>query len=345
MDIKGRWFWFETCRPYLLLTLNVLFVAVFMILLQYILSKGVVSVLAIVVYENIIATVVLSFFAFFLERQKRPPLSIKIVCYAFLLGFLQVTLSRLMLAMSLQYIASSYQSICLNLIPAIVFVLALIFRQEKLRFCSTNGQAKIWGVTSSAAGVLVTVLWKGPTILKSTNFGSFQVASEGTIGAIMLIVGVLATSFWNISVGPVTRMYPAELSLLAMVNFFGTIQTAIVTAIVIPSSSWELQWLGGLVLLAILFGGIVITAFSYYVLIWSIHKRGPVFTTAFTPLLIVFSFLLDTIFLRDSTHLGSIVGAILVVVGLYLILWAKADDKKKNEIRDDMSIDSPLIQP
>ncbi|KAJ4962848.1 hypothetical protein NE237_022787 [Protea cynaroides] len=345
METRGLGFWFEICKPYFLLTVNQLFLAVFMILLQYILSKGVVSALVIVVYEHIIATVILSLFAFFLERQKRPPISVKILCYAFFLGLLQVTLSQMLLTMSLQYVASSYQSIGLNLITAIVFVLALIFRQDKLQFCSTNGQAKVWGVTSSAAGVLVTVLWKGPTILKSTNFGSFQAASEGTIGAIMLIVGVLATCFWNIFVGPVTRMYPAELSLTAMMSFFGTIQTAIITAIVIPSSSWELQWLGGLVLLAILLGGIVVTAFSYYVMTWSNHKRGPVFTTAFSPLLIVFTFLLDTIVLRDSAHLGSIIGAILVVVGLYLILWAKTDDRKKNEMRDDMSIDSPLIQP
>ncbi|KAJ4963189.1 hypothetical protein NE237_023128 [Protea cynaroides] len=345
MEVMGLGFCLETCKPYFLLTLNSLFLAVFMILVQYILSKGVVNAFALVVYEHIIATVVLSLFAFFLERQKRPPLSIKILCYAFILGFLQITLCQLLLTMSLQYVSSSYQSICLNLIPAIVFVLALTFKQEELRFCSTNGQAKIWGVISSTAGVLVTVLWKGSIILESTNFGSFQATSEGTIGAVMLIVGLLAACFWNIFVGPVIRLYPAELSLTAMMSFFGTIQTAIVAAIVIPSSSWELQWLGGLVLLAILFGGIVVTAFSSYVMTWSIHKRGPVFTLAFIPLLIVFSFLLDTTVLRDSAYFGSIIGAILIVVGLYLILWAKADDKKKNEIRDDMSIDSPLIQP
>ncbi|XP_043713578.1 WAT1-related protein At1g21890-like [Telopea speciosissima] len=140
-------------------------------------------------------------------------------------------------------------------------------------------------------------------------------------------------------------MYTAELSLTALMCFFGTIQTSIITVIVIPRSSWELQWDGGLILIAILYGGIVITGLSYYVMTWSIHKRGPVFTSAFVPLLIVFSFLLDTFVLGDSAHLGSIVGAFLVVVGFYLILWAKADDRKKNEISDDMSINSPLIQP
>ncbi|XP_042496162.1 WAT1-related protein At5g64700-like [Macadamia integrifolia] len=345
MELRGIGLWFEISKPYLFLTLNELCLAVFMILIQSILSKGV-NALAIVVYEHIVATIVISLLAFFLERQKRPPISVKILCYAFLLGLLQITLCQLLLTTALGFIGSSYESIGLNLQTAVIFVLAVIFGQEKFRFWSSNGQAKIWGVTSSAAGVLSTVLWTGPTVLKSTNFPSFQVATDDVIvGVILIVVGVLATCFWNILVGHVTRMYPAELSLTAMMSFFGTIQTAIVTAIVIPSSSWELQWDGGLVFVAILFGGIVITGLSYYVMTWSIHKRGPVFTSAFTPLLIVFSFLLDTIVLGDSAHLGSIVGAFLVVVGLYLILWAKADDMKKNEISDDLSVNSPLIQP
>ncbi|XP_043713576.1 WAT1-related protein At5g64700-like isoform X1 [Telopea speciosissima] len=340
MELRGLWLWFEACKPYLFLTLNELCLAVFMILIESILSKGV-SALAIVVYEHVVATVVISVLAFFLERQKRPPLSFKILCYAFLLGLLQITLCQLLLTMALEFIGSSYESIGLNLQTALIFVLAVVFGQEKFRFWSRNGQAKIWGVTISAAGVLSTVLWTGPTVLKSTNLAT----SEATFGVIMIIVGVLATCFWNIFVGHVTRMYPAELSLTAMMSFFGTIQTAIVTAIVIPSSSWKLQWDGGLVLVAILFGGIVITGLSYYVMTWSIHKRGPVFTSAFTPLLIVFSFLLDTFVLGDTAHLGSIVGAFLVIVGLYLILWAKADDMKQYEINDDISINSPLIQP
>ncbi|XP_042499430.1 WAT1-related protein At5g64700-like [Macadamia integrifolia] len=344
MELRGLGLWFETCKPYLVLTLNELCLAVFMILIQFILSKGV-NALAIVVYEHIVATVVISVLAFFLERQKRPPLSVKILCYTFLLGFLQ-TLCQLLLTMALQFIGSSYESIGLNSKTAVIFVLAVAFGQEKFQFWSSNGQAKIWGVTSSTAGVLVTVLWTGPTILKSTKFPSFQVDSdEGYVGGIMIIFGVLASCFWNILMGHVTRVYPADLSLTAMMTFFGTIQIAIVTAIVIPRSSWELQWDGGLVLVVILFGGIGIIGLSFYVMTWSIHKRGPVFTSAFTPLLIVFSFLLETIVLGDSAHLGSIVGAFLVVVGLYLILWAKADDmKKKNEITaDDMSIHSPLI--
>ncbi|KAF8389398.1 hypothetical protein HHK36_026093 [Tetracentron sinense] len=141
------------------------------------------------------------------------------------------------------------------------------------------------------------------------------------------------------------RLYPAGFSLTAMLNFFGAIQTAVVTALVVPRSSWELKWEGGLVLLAVLFGGAIISGICNFVMTWCIHKKGPVFTSAFSPLLIVFSFIFQTILLGNSAYLGSIVGAVFVVLGLYLLLWAKANDSDKEEIGVDVSINSPLIQP
>ena len=59
---------FEASKAYWFLTLNELFLAVFMILVQSLTSNGV-SALVIVVYEHVIATILLSFLAFFLERS------------------------------------------------------------------------------------------------------------------------------------------------------------------------------------------------------------------------------------------------------------------------------------
>ena len=59
---------FEASKAYWFLTLNELFLAVFMILVQSLTSNGV-SALVIVVNEHVIANVHLSFLAFFLERS------------------------------------------------------------------------------------------------------------------------------------------------------------------------------------------------------------------------------------------------------------------------------------
>ncbi|GMY35235.1 WAT1-related protein At3g30340-like [Fagus crenata] len=335
--------WFETSKPYLFLTLVELFLAIYMILVQSVTSRGI-NALVIVVYGHVIATIVLSFLAFFLEKNKRPPLSFKILGYAFLLGLLQITLCQMLLTMALQFVASSYESVGLNMVPSLVFVTALIFRQEKLKCWSINGQAKIWGLVLSAAGALAMVLWTGPVLL-TRSLSNSQATSDGLVGSIMIIVGVLATSFWIVMVEHVTQFYPAETSLCAMMTLIGTIQTAVVAAFVLSWSSWELKWEGGLVLVTILLGGLVVTGLSYYVMMWSVKKKGPVFTSAFNPLLVVFSFSLQTFVMGYPAHLGSIVGAVLVIVGLYLILWAKANDMEKKGIAADDSVYPPLIQP
>ncbi|WJZ98792.1 hypothetical protein VitviT2T_017296 [Vitis vinifera] len=133
-------------------------------------------------------------------RNKRPPITFKILCYAFFMGLLQVTLCQMLLTMALQYISSTYESIALNMVPTITFVLALIFHQEKLRFRSINGQAKIWGLGISLGGALALVLWKGPVVVKAMLSISFDATGDSVLGWILTIVGVIATSFWNILV-------------------------------------------------------------------------------------------------------------------------------------------------
>ncbi|KAL9254653.1 WAT1-related protein [Drosera capensis] len=332
----------EESKPYLFLTLNQLCLSGFMILVETLLSDGV-NGLAFVVYEHAISTVFLSFLAFFLER--RPTFTIKVAGYAFLLALFQVVLCQMLMTVALDYISSTYESIGLNLVPSIILVLALVFGQEKLSFATINGYATVCGLACSAAGAVTIVLWKGPVIFKVFLSEGLQETSDGVIGGVMVIVGILATSFWSITLAHVVKIYPAEFSLAAIMNFFGTIQTAIIAAALVPSSSWKFKWNGGLTLISLSLGGIVVTGLSYYLMAWSIKKKGPVFTAAFNPLLVIFSFLLQTFVLGSSVHLGSILGAVLVVVGLYLLLWAKSRDTIKDVTNNDASACSPLIKP
>jgi hypothetical protein len=67
MDMTRLLSLLEESTPYLFLTLNELCLAVFMILVESVTSTGI-SALVIVVYEHVIATILLSFLAFFLEK-------------------------------------------------------------------------------------------------------------------------------------------------------------------------------------------------------------------------------------------------------------------------------------
>lgn len=106
----------------------------------------------------------------------------------------------MLMTMSLQFVASTYQSVGLNLVPSIVFIMALMFGQENLTCWNVNGQAKIWGLLLSAAGALALVLWKGPVVLTSMLFNINGTSDSVVLGSVMIVVGVLATSFWNILV-------------------------------------------------------------------------------------------------------------------------------------------------
>ncbi|KAK4434243.1 WAT1-related protein [Sesamum alatum] len=67
-------------------------------------------------------------------------------------------------------------------------------------------------------------------------------------------------------------------------------------------------------LLAAAYSGI-----AYYVQGVIMKDRGPVFVTAFNPLSIVIVAILTSFILAEQMFLGRVIGAIVIVVGLYLV--------------------------
>ncbi|RVW42642.1 WAT1-related protein [Vitis vinifera] len=58
-------------------------------------------------------------------------------------------------------------------------------------------------------------------------------------------------------------------------------------------------------------------------------KKDPVFVTAFRPLSTILVTLMGLVILRDALFLGSIVGTIMIIFGLYTTLWGKRKEKEK----------------
>ncbi|XP_008801531.2 WAT1-related protein At4g08290-like [Phoenix dactylifera] len=319
----------ERCSSYVLMILSQLSIAVFIILQQSaVTSSDAVSPTILVLYEHLLSATLLSSLALLLDRGRRPRLSFPFLFWAFFAGFLQITTSQLMMTMSLRYIKASFQSGAMNTTPAVVFVLAVACRREPYRFGSVQGQAKLWGILLSAAGATVMVLFSGagPDRLTSSPW-----TGDRFIGCLLVGLGILGCATGAILVEYVAIKYSADLTLSAMMNVSGTIQTAIIAALTERDlSSWRVRSNG--TLLTIIYGGTVVTGLTYLTTNWCIHKEGPVFTSAFSPLLIVFSFLLEILILHRAAHLASIIGAALVVGGLYLLLWAKSKDYKLEKI-------------
>ncbi|XP_050906286.1 WAT1-related protein At3g28050 isoform X3 [Lathyrus oleraceus] len=80
---------------------------------------------------------------------------------------------------------------------------------------------------------------------------------------------------------------------------------------------------------------------------WSVHLKGAVYVTSFMPLQIAISGILGVIFLGDTLHIGSIIGAIIISIGFYGVLWGKATEEIEEDVGslDSLSTENaPLLQ-
>jgi len=73
-----------------------------------------------------------------------------------------------------------------------------------------------------------------------------------------------------------------------------------------------------------------VTGLTYYLQAWVIEKKGPVFLAMSTPLALIMTMFSSAILLGEIISLGSLLGGLLLVGGLYSVLWGKSREQKVN---------------
>ncbi|KAJ8551203.1 hypothetical protein K7X08_000573 [Anisodus acutangulus] len=291
-----------------------------------------------VVYRHVFATIAVAPFAIVLERKIRPKMTLRVFIKILALGFLEPVIDQNLYYMGLKSTTATYASAFVNLLPAVTFILAVIFRIEKVNLKKKSSMAKVIGTAITVAGAMVMTLYKGPMfnlVARSHGGGHHEVAAatpENWIaGTIELISCIVGWSGFFIVQSMTLKEYPAELSLAAWVCVFGVIEGGIVALIM--ERDWN-AWVIGFDsrLLAAAYSGIVCSGIAYYVQSVVNKVKGPVFVTAFSPLSMVITSVLAAIILAESVHLGSLIGAIIIVMGLYSVVWGKSKEGKGNEI-------------
>ncbi|KAK8490366.1 hypothetical protein V6N13_076383 [Hibiscus sabdariffa] len=98
--------------------------------------------------------------------------------------------------------------------------------------------------------------------------------------------------------------------------------------------------------------GIFGSGLSFFVQAWCIAQRGPLFSAMFNPLCTVIVTILAAPLLQEEIYTGSLIGAVGVIGGLYIVLWGKAGDYQQvlNKETDPESLNgqtnsSPIQQP
>ncbi|XP_009346345.1 WAT1-related protein At1g21890-like [Pyrus x bretschneideri] len=283
------------------------------------------------VYRHLIAFAVIAPFALVLERKIRPKMTLGIFLRIMVLGFLEPVFAQNLYFVGMTYTSATFASATANILPAITFIFALIFRLEKVNFKKLPSVAKVIGTAITVTGAMVMTWYKGPIIEFISGQGQSHHTSTTSgeqhwvTGTMMLLARCCGWSGFFIVQSFTLKLYPAELSLTALICLMGAMEGAIATFVVEHSMSvWVIGW--DYRLLAAAYSGIVCSGIAYYVQGIVMKEQGPVFVTAFSPLAMIITAALAAIILAEQVRLGSILGTILIVIGLYAVVWGKSKD-------------------
>ncbi|XP_065868492.1 WAT1-related protein At5g07050-like isoform X3 [Euphorbia lathyris] len=303
---------FERSKPYILCVFNSLIGAASNIVSKFSLDEGM-SRYVLIVYASALGTLVTALLVLLFERKNESKISGAICLNIFILGVLR-TLGRVTWFAGLEYTSATFSASITNLIPSMTFILAVIFRMEKLEIGKLSSRAKIGGTIIAFGGATLMTLYKGKSVIsfhKALHHSHHQNAVSVILQARLI------------------KKYPAPMRLTTLIGVFGTLTSAILAAIIDhKASSWRLPL--DFTLIAPLYNGIVIFGIAGYLQTLVVRKKGPVFSTSFRPLSTLLVAILGLLLLGEALRLGEILGAALIITGLYAILWGKEAEKKKN---------------
>ncbi|KAI3444087.1 hypothetical protein Pfo_000752 [Paulownia fortunei] len=292
-----------------------------------------------VVYRQFIAFLLIAPVSYFTRREtQRCCLGWKNFWWISLLSFVGVTVNQNLYFEGLYLASSSAASALGNLVPPITFIMAYTMGLEKVHLRSMRSVAKIIGTVFCATGAVTMALLKGPRLLNiellPRNPLLYLGGHDTWFLGCLLLFG--SACFWSIGLilqVHVSASYPDHLSLTAWVCLMAGLQSGILTVIFEPDAkAWKLN--SSLQLLCCLYAGLA-SAVTFFAQVWCIARRGPLFCAMFNPLRTVIVTVLACIILHEEIYTGSLVGALAVIVGLYILLWGKAKDHE--EMKDETS--------
>ncbi|KOM31284.1 hypothetical protein LR48_Vigan01g083900 [Vigna angularis] len=179
----------------------------------------------------------------------------------------------------------------------ITFILAFIFESyEKLNLRTVTGKTKVMGTIIGVNGTMMLSFFKGVeiNIWKNIHINLMHKKDNDQKGA---------------SDG---KQWIGVLSGIGCCFSF---------------SVWLI--IQGFVTKSTLHEGIAVTTFVNIVTSWCVRKKGPLYASVFNPLTLVLVATTAPLLLQEKLYLGSVLGAALIVCGLYMVLWSKSKEMKQ----------------
>ncbi|TVU09603.1 hypothetical protein EJB05_43087 [Eragrostis curvula] len=297
------------------------------------------SPLVFVVYRQAIAAIVLVPIVMVANRRKMKEMmcpgvvGFSLVFVASLIG---ATVNQSMYYQGVNLGSSSMATAMTNLIPAITFVMAasvgsvteFVTWLEKVDVRRPRSLAKIFGTIVCVGGAMSMAFFKGPKLLSDVNILLHTSGgSRWLMGALFVIGSSSCWSLWLLLQVPICKWYMDPLTLSAWMCLLSALQSAALVPFLVPDpNAWRIHSL--FELSSCVFAGAIGSCVTFYLQSWCISVRGPLYSAMFNPLCTVITTVVAAVVLGEELHVGSLMGAIGVIAGLYIVLWGKAGDGK-----------------
>ncbi|XP_050871437.1 WAT1-related protein At5g47470 [Lathyrus oleraceus] len=316
-------------------------------LMSYLMSLGLQSY-TIVIFTAFATFILLLPFVLYYERSKWPKkISFKLFSKFILLALGGVTLFQSLFLKGINLTSAAMGTAMPNLAPGFIFIIAWIFRLEKVNLKCTFSRVKIIGTLLCVLGALTMSLMQSistPISMEKLTIPPPSLVMfdrDKIIGCLYLLVSILLLSSTVVLQAFTLGEFPAPMTLCAITSFLGGVITTATQLIEYHEikTGWPLVSVGDMIAYSVLSGAV--TGICLSTSAWALEKRGPVLVSMFSPVGTVCSVIFSIVTLQDSTvNIGSIAGMFLMFTGLYFVLWAKG---KEDCLESEYDAEKPLL--
>ncbi|KAL0714591.1 hypothetical protein Bca4012_021570 [Brassica carinata] len=275
---------------------------------KVVLDRGM-SHFVLVAYRNAFATAALAPFALLSDRKARPKMTFPIFMQIFLLALLGPVIDQNLYYAGLKLTSPTFAGAVTSIVPALTFIISIIFRMEKVETRKVRFQAKVVGTLVIVVGAMLMILFKSPLVIFLRSHlihDASSLAGEDYLKATVFLL--IASVSWA--------------------SFF-VLQSTALSFVMEPNlSAWNIGF--DMNLLASAYAGIMSSSIAYYVQGMMTKQKSPVFVTAFNPLIVIIGSITGFLILGQRLYLGGVLGMVILMVGVCAVLWGKEGDEEEN---------------